>query len=115
LVQCCEDGSLLVAVFGNDRYTIDSRVAREVELVREWLTAAGALELGFGVSPDGDAWAMLLRIENHRYHTPAGQEFFGELVRAEVEEEVDRAWRAACGADRAPAVVRRMRPRRRAG
>jgi hypothetical protein len=67
-----------------------------VELVRVWLTAAGARDLGFGLSPDGLSWAIILRIDNRRYQTAAGRAFYAELVRAEVEEEVERAWALAC-------------------
>jgi len=114
LVKGAADGDLVVGVFGNDRYLFDKRVVREVELVREWLTAAGARELGFGLSPDGHSWAMLVQIDNRRYHTVGGRLFYAELVRIEVEEEVERAWLVACGADPA-AVSRGKRPERRAG
>jgi hypothetical protein len=100
LVECSAGGELMVAAFGNDRYRLDKRVNREVELVRQWLTAAGAREVGFGVSPDGHSWAMVLRVEERRYHTPAGRAFHAEMVRAEVEEEVQRAWVEACGTQR---------------
>jgi hypothetical protein len=98
LVRGAADGDLVLGVFGNDRYLLDRRVNREVELVRQWLTAAGARDLGFGISPDGISWALLVRIDNRRYRTFAGRGFYAELVRAEVEEEVERAWAAACGA-----------------
>ena len=100
LVRGAADGDLVLGVFGNDRYLLDKRVNREVELVRQWLTAAGARDLGFGISSDGIAWALLVRIDNRRYGTPAGRAFYAELVRAEVEEEVERAWAAACGTER---------------
>src|SRR5262245_51689800 len=108
-----DDGEV-VAVFGNDGYYQDERVAREVALVRRWLTAAGAREVGFGVSPDGHAWALVLQIKN-RHQTPAGRAFYAELARAEVEEEVGRAWVAACGGSPAAASHRGRGPRRRAG
>jgi hypothetical protein len=89
-------GGLVLAVFGNDGYQVDKRVSREVDLVREWLTAAGAREQGFGVSPDGHSWAMLVRVDDPGYRTLTGRAFYAELVRAEVEEGVGRAWLAAC-------------------
>jgi len=114
LVKGAADGDLIIGAFGNDRYLFDKRVVREVELVRQWLTAAGARELGFGLSADGHSWAMLVQIDSHRYRTPAGRVFYAELVRAEVQEEVERAWLAACGADRNAGPGSR-RPGRRAG
>jgi hypothetical protein len=112
LVKAAADGDIVVGVFGNDRFVFDKRTVREVELVREWLTAAGARELGFGVSPDGHSWAMLVQIDSRRYGTPAGRMFYAELVRAEVEEEVERAWLVACGADRGAGPGGRQQGRR---
>jgi hypothetical protein len=115
VVHGTADGDIVLAVFGNDRYQRDMRVNQEVELVRRWLTAAGARELGFGISPDGHSWAMLLEIDNRRYRTPAGRAFYAEMVRVEVEEEVDRAWVAACRSVCRPSSARERRARPRAG
>ena len=106
---------LVLAVFGNDGYHLDKRVGREVELVRRWLMAAGAREQGFGISPDGHSWALLVRVGDPGYRTAAGRAFYAEMVRVEVEEEVRRAWLAACGADRAADPGRTGRTGRRAG
>jgi hypothetical protein len=115
LVHNTADRDVVLVVFGNDRYLFDKRVNQEVELIRQWLTAAGAREQGFGVSPDGHSWAMILQIDNRRYRTPAGCAFYAEMVRIEVEEEVDKAWLAACGASPSPASRGAGRSRRRAG
>jgi hypothetical protein len=87
---------LVLAVFGNDRALGDNRVNHEVELVRKWLTAAGAREQDFGISRDGRCWTMLVRVDDPGYQTVTGRAFYAELIRAEVEEEVGRAWVAAC-------------------
>ena len=106
---------LVLVVFGNDGYVIDKRVGVEVELVRRWLTAAGAREQDFGVSPDGHSWAMLVRVDDPGYRTSVGRAFYAELARAEVEEEVGRAWVAACETNRPAETVRKARAGRRAG
>jgi hypothetical protein len=93
-------GGLVLAVFGNDCYLADKRVSREVALVRGWLKSMGAREQDFGVSPDGHSWAMLVGVDDPGYRTLVGRAFYAEMVRAEVEEEVGRAWLAACGSDR---------------
>jgi hypothetical protein len=93
------ESGLVLAVFGNDGYVFDRRVGREVEFVRRWLTAAGAREQGFGISRDGRSWALLVRIGDPGYRTPAGRAFYAEMARIEVEEEVGRAWAEACRAD----------------
>jgi hypothetical protein len=107
LVEGTANGGFILGVFGNDRRPSDQRVNCEVELIRQWLTAAGARVLGLGLSRDGRSWAMLLHIDNCRYRTPAGRAFFAEMVRIEVEEELERAWQAACEANHAPAASRR--------
>jgi hypothetical protein len=108
-------GGLVLAVFGNDGYRLDRRVSHEVDLVRQWLTAAGAREQGFGISPDGHSWALLVWVGPSRYQTLVGRAFYAELARAEVEEEVDRAWSAACGTDSPTASDWSMGTGRRAG
>ena len=106
---------LVLVVFGNDGYVLDKRVSREAELVREWLTAAGAREQDFGLSPDGHSWAMLVRVNDPGYRTLVGRAFYAELARAEVEEEVGRAWVAACRANGPTASARSVGTGRRAG
>jgi hypothetical protein len=115
LVECSAGGELMVAAFGNDHFQSDKRVNREVELVRQWLTGAGAQEVGFGVSADGHSWAMLLCVPSGRYHTPAGRAFYAEMVRAEVEEEVHRAWIEVCSTSRRDARKPERSTSRRAG
>ncbi|MBV9126210.1 MAG: hypothetical protein JO112_22910 [Planctomycetes bacterium] len=107
LVEGTANGGFILGVFGNDRRPPDPRVNREVELIRQWLTAAGARVLGLGLSRDGRSWGMLLQIDNGRYRTPAGRAFYAEMVRIEVEEELQRAWQAACEADHAPVAGQR--------
>jgi hypothetical protein len=108
------DGVVL-AVFGNDGYQLDKRVNREVELMRQWLTAAGAREQGFGVSPDGHSWVLLMRVGNPGYRTPVGRAFYAEMARVEVEEELRLAWREACTGEPAADPGKQERTGRRAG
>jgi hypothetical protein len=106
LFEDTPEAGVVLVVFGNDGYVLDKRVGREVEFVRRWLTAAGAREQDFGISPDGRSWAMLVQVDDPGYRTLTGRAFYAELVRAEVEEEVGRAWVAACETDR-PATTGR--------
>ncbi len=99
LFEDTPEAGLVLAVFGNDGYVSDRRVGREVEFVRLWLVAAGAREQGFGISRDGRTWALLIRVSDPGYRTPAGRAFYAEMARMEVEEEVGRAWAEACRVD----------------
>ena len=94
VVQGTADDELVLAVFGNDRYRFNKRVNSEVEWVRRRLTAAGARELGFGVSEDGSSWALLFEAEPDRFHTAAGRMFQRELLAIHLEEVVWDAWRS---------------------
>jgi hypothetical protein len=92
-----EDGHAVVGVFGNDNYVADGRARREVEFVRNRLREVAAEEVGFGLSPDGYSWAMLIRTDGRRYKTSLGRAFQKELLKAFLEEAVERAWQLACG------------------
>lgn len=85
----------LVGAFGNDGYTAEDRVKREVSALR-WLLGKAALEeLGFGLSDDGHTWALLVRPGKFRCDPP-GAEIAPEALTAFVEDAVWEAWRLAC-------------------
>lgn len=86
------DCPVVVGVFGNDQSQTEE-ARREQDLVRERLREIAASELGFGVSEDGDTWAMLVGVETSRYQTVAGQTMQRELFKAFLEEAVWGAWR----------------------
>ncbi len=92
-----EDGTVVIGVFGNDNYLSDGRVRTEVDLVRERLRDAGAEEVGFGLSPDGFSWALLVRADGQRYQTAIGRAFQKELLKAFLDDAVEGAWQNACG------------------
>src|SRR5438105_14836299 len=68
-----DDGNVVIGIFGNDNYLSDTRARREVELVRARIGDAGAQEVGFGLSPDGFSWAILVRADGQRYQTEIGR------------------------------------------
>jgi hypothetical protein len=98
-----EDGTAVVGVFGNDNYLADATARREVELLREQLGGTGAEEVGFGLSPDGFSWALLVRVNDQPYQTAAGKILQKELLKISLEEIVSRAWECACAAPTDPA------------
>lgn len=82
------DQAVLAAVFGNDEYEENETARHEVEIIRDRLQAAGFAELGFGVSPDGQAWSLLVKAQCQPYETIAGKAFHLELLRAAVDDAI---------------------------
>ncbi len=54
------DNGQIIGAFGNDGYTTDGRAKQEVAALRQRLREAVLEELGFGLSEDGHAWALLV-------------------------------------------------------
>jgi hypothetical protein len=93
-----DDAPLVVGVFGNDNYRDDPKTRREVELVRQRLRdLPEVVEMGFGLSQDGQTWAMLVATDKDRYHTQAGQVFQKEMLKAALEMVVWNSWRQVSG------------------
>lgn len=97
LIRCIGDGNMIAAVFGNDNYRYNEKVRREVELVRKQLKEASVEELGFGLSPDGYSWTLLVRTDTQGCKTELGKAFRIEMLKIFLDEIVWRSWRAACG------------------
>jgi hypothetical protein len=96
-IRVIEDGAV-IGIFGNDNYLGEARARHEVELTRRRLRDLGAEEAGFGLSPDGYTWAILVRCDDHRYQTETGKALQRELLKITLDEAVSRAWREACDA-----------------
>ncbi len=99
-----DDGPLVVGIFGNDNYLADLKARRVVTLVRQRLREAAVEELGFGLSHDGAAWALLAGADSRRYHTAAGKTFQRELLKIFLEDLVWKAWQAVLEEDGQPAA-----------
>jgi len=97
LIRSVGDGNLIAAVFGNESYLFNDKVKRQVELIRHWLRDAGTQELGFGVSPDGNSWSMLVHVDHQQYQTPAGKAFHAEMFQSGLDDAVRKAWLDAGG------------------
>jgi hypothetical protein len=94
-IRYSNDETVAVAVFGNDNYSSDEKVREEVGQIRQQLKDASIDEIGFGLSPDGITWALLLKVNNDRYQTAAGRAFQVEMVKAFLDEVISGACRAA--------------------
>src|SRR5262249_21215280 len=88
----------VIGVFGNDNYIAEVRSRREVEVVRQQLRELGVQEVGFGLSIDGYAWALLVRGDDRRYRTATGKAMQKEMLKITLEDVVARAWRSVCDA-----------------
>jgi hypothetical protein len=86
----------VIGVFGNDGYAADGRVKREVAALRQRLQEAGLGEVGFGLSEDGHAWALLVGPGPFPCQTSGGGTS-PEALAAFLEAAVWEAWRRACG------------------
>jgi hypothetical protein len=95
LIRISEDGSLLAGVFGNDGYLRDAKSRIEADLVRHRLKDLAAAELGFGLSPDGHTWAVLVKADRQRCQTVAARVFQMEMLRSTLDDVLVTAWQAA--------------------
>src|SRR4051812_47946147 len=62
----------VIGVFGNDGYATDARVKTEVATLRGRLQEAVLDELGFGLSEDDHAWALLVGPGPSQHQTSGG-------------------------------------------
>ncbi len=86
----------VIGVFGNDGYAEDARVKTEVAALRGRLEEAVLDELGFGLSEDGHAWALLVGPGPSQRQT-SGAGIPAEALAAFLDDAVWDAWRIACG------------------
>jgi hypothetical protein len=87
-----EDAPLVISVFGNDNYLRNDMTQKEVELVRQRIKETEGVEMAFGLSQDGQTWALLVATDGDRYKTRAGQILQKELLKLTLEEILARAW-----------------------
>jgi hypothetical protein len=101
----------VIGVFGNDGYAADARVKHEVAALRRRLQEATLAELGFGLSEDGHAWALLVGPGSTQWHTSSGEIPAKALV-AFLDDAVWEAWRLACGLPLLETSAERVNPLR---
>jgi hypothetical protein len=92
-----DDAPLVLGVFGNDNYLWDDKSRKEVELVRKGLGHTDAAEMAFGLSADGQTWALLVATDRDRYQTQAGQTLQKELLKLTLENILATAWTEVAG------------------
>jgi hypothetical protein len=87
----CIDGNeenLVIAIFGNDDYSANSRTQHEVDSFRLEMNETANLELGFGLSPDGGTWVLLLRPDLARSQTLPAKVFQLEMLKSRLDDIV---------------------------
>jgi hypothetical protein len=99
----CSQGHWLAGIFGNDNYTAEEQVQREVEALRRTLQASDFEELGFSVSRDGFTWVLLIRPIEHESETEAGNAFRREMKKYELQEILCKHWPRDFGRDESEA------------
>lgn len=85
----------VVGVFANDGCTADERMKTEVAALRRRLQEAALEELGFGLSEDGQAWALLIG-QGPSQRQGSGTSIPAEALAAFLDDAVWEAWRVAC-------------------
>jgi hypothetical protein len=81
-----DERPLVFGIFGKDD---EDREYDEAEAVRNHLLEEPALqELGYGVSPDGTTWAMLIAAEKEHCETAAGRALQQELLKIHLDDVI---------------------------
>jgi hypothetical protein len=89
----------VIAIFGNDGYSVDGRARDEVAMLRRKLAEAGHAVLGFGVdSQDGFTWALLVSSAGPE-SSETGQAFRYALLADDLDDLVLEAWAESNGLD----------------
>ena len=96
-ITLAADNMSAAALFGNDNYVGSARSRLAVALIRHRISETGMEEAGFGLSPDGHSWVLLVRPP--RFHdcvTVAGRAFQLEMWNSSLRDLlVDACQRAA--------------------
>jgi hypothetical protein len=106
LVRSSSDGTALAAIFGNDDFMTNIQSRKEVDLLRRQLREVSIEELAFGLSHDGQTWALLVKAECEGFQSAAGKDFRMEMLRAYLDDAVWAAWRTVSG----EGVPQKVRP-----
>ena len=87
-LDAAED-QLIIAVFGSDDYSSNSRSRKEVDRFRQSLLETGNEELGFSLSPDGETWVLLIKPNLGRNRTYAAKIFQLEMLKSDLDDFVE--------------------------
>jgi len=97
-IRIPDEEPMAAAAFGNDDYSHDVEVRREIAMLRGCLSDRAADELGFGTSDDGRSWALIVRPQSWRYRTAVGKKFQTEMLKGFLGDVVQGTWRTTWNA-----------------
>jgi hypothetical protein len=83
-----DNETLVIALFGNDDYQTDGQVQKEIDGFRQDMEETGNEELGFGLSPDGRTWALVIKPDLDRNQTIPARIFQVEMLKSFLEDIV---------------------------
>jgi hypothetical protein len=105
LMPFVNDTNLFALLFGNNLLPVWEKANAEAEAIRQHIRRHQIEDLGFGLSPDGLTWVLVVRVEKTLCETTLGQAFQREMVKFTLEEAVREAWWTVYGGDRQAAAV----------
>jgi hypothetical protein len=83
-----DNETLIIALFGNDDYQTNGQVQKEIDGFRQDIVETGNQELGFGLSPDGLTWALVIKPDLERNQTIPAKVFQVEMLKCFLEDIV---------------------------
>jgi hypothetical protein len=95
MVYHAHEEGLIVWLYDSDTAGAEEPLAFEMALLRQRLKETGVAELGFGLSPDSRAWALVGRANHHPLQTRAGKTFYREMLAEYLGEALHTAWQTA--------------------
>ena len=97
LIRMVGENTVIAGLYGNANYLADERARQEVTQVRQRLKDVGVEVLQFGLSMDGKAWALLVKIDDRPYQTEAGKGLQRELLKMSLDEILQDTYRSLYG------------------
>jgi hypothetical protein len=90
-----QDGAIIAWLFDYDATGPSESMRRELAVLRQALQDAAVEELGFGFSPDGRAWSLVVRANQGHLRTEIGKAFYREMLADSLSKALLEAWLAS--------------------
>jgi hypothetical protein len=83
-----DDKSVIIALFGNENRKTMDQIQKEIDGFRLDIVETGNQVLGFGLSPDGLSWALIIKPDLDRNQTIPAKVFQMEMLKSFIEDLV---------------------------